>query len=322
MLMQQYTALPAVVTLPLAALYLAFHDSNRSNNASGSPERNIGIEGELTEIIIPDVRGLTINAFDGLIWIRKENISTAASELYSNFLEDTPGYCLSFFNHILCFLVFQMIMKHSILGILTKIMCKHLNESLMYCYGSIVYLKDTWDTYKSGGLNQDKTDESKVEDKEMESAESDEFLDCTKSSTTFKKKATRNNESELNMNTNTNGEEKLSDEKHVGCSLSYIDEKDKGYESFVQSMHVHVEDSEIIPRVVRNSTPREAADDVSTPLTVMGTIPAEKFKRFLHQGNEMVEKIEVKMVDDDDDGYIVDNESGDESLCGTRSIIF
>jgi len=330
--MQQYTALPAVIALPLTALYMALYDGQPSNmtiNSRNSSRLSVvgpgsNFPGELTEIPIAEEEELEISALDTLIWIKEGNISSAALgskvlRMYTRFLEDTPGHCFYWFNHFLCFLCFHLIMKHSIVGILTKILCKRLNESRKYCFASLVYLKDIVGTYRSNLFHQDPDElvnESNIADQliELVPDTSEEFMECTSSSTIFKLQKNCSVDTKMNLLL----QEKLSGEKYLAGN--YVDALDKGYESFVQSMHLRIPRSECSPTVVRNSTPREDSNVASA--SIMEAVPTEKFKRFLHQRNEMVvDKVEVRIMDDEE-GCIMDDESGDESLCTTRSILF
>merc|ERR1712062_618841 len=87
---------------------------------------------------------------------------------------------------------------------------------------------------------------------------------------------------------------------------------DNGYESFIQSMAA--QENKTVSDEERNSTPSDE-DEITLES------PSEKFKQFLHQRKEIIDKLEVTLMEDDE-GFVVDNESGDESLCVTKSIEF
>lgn len=349
-MIQQYGALPAAVTLPLGALYVLFHEnkhagsiimsknhSTTDNTVGLESGRNIDIEGG------SDAGESKVTNLGGWKWMSGgENLM----QIFSYFHDDTSELCLYLLNHLLCFLVFHMIMKHSIFGIFVKILCKHVKELLVDCCTLVVYLKNSVGTIgtidridsrvKRAGNDESECGDNDTDgdrDVDLAPATSEEFLDCSESSTTFKIRSCGSADSDKYMDctksstlfkvkrsgcenatqTNSIVKGQLSSEKHA---VSYID-ADKGYESFVQSIIGGNE-----KEVVRNSTPREEESrepGVKSPV-IMDIVTTEKFKRYLHQ--QRGEVVQAALTTEDDGGYVVNDESGDESLCGTRSIIF
>jgi len=216
--MQQYAALSAVVTLPFAALYMAFYDARQANNATTKSACNCSIPqrlkvigpgqsiaGKLSALDIPEKNQTRIiNVLDSLNWIKGEDISCADGfrnkvlNMYVNFLEDIPGQSWSLFLNVICLLAFQMLLKYSLLGIFSKIIWKHLIDWLWYCCICLVHIRDVVAGYlrfSTGGLNLE-VEQEDGEDEDIDSEtkslqqiystllseDEDEFIECTSSS--------------------------------------------------------------------------------------------------------------------------------------------
>ena len=148
--MQQYAAFPAAVTVPFVALYMAFHDTKEAKtntckakndcskrfNVIGSGKN---INAKLAEIDIPEKGQCRMITFleDSLNWIAGDNATCngvgGIFDLFINFFDDVPGNSGKLLTNFVFLLAFQMIMKHSILGILSKILWKHLVDMVSKC---------------------------------------------------------------------------------------------------------------------------------------------------------------------------------------------
>jgi len=184
--MQPYTAFPAAITLPFAALYMAFYDTKQTKNAtSGSKSSSncsrrlnvIGpgqdIRAKLTEIDIPGKnQSKIINLLDSLNWITRENPSCSSGilDVYNNFLDDIPGNSLNLLINLAFLLAFQMIMRYSILGIFSKIIWKRLVRTFWYVFSYVASMKNVLVGDTDGtGRSQTKMKETEAGTKNEES---------------------------------------------------------------------------------------------------------------------------------------------------------
>lgn len=311
-------AVPVVITLPLAALYMTYFggvanngthiQESHSANITATPRLNIIGAGGKNRVDNVDGVAAWTGVFEGALnWVKGENRTVDLHEtlerIYSNFLDDKFGHVFCLLMHGISFLAFHAIVKHSIVGVLSKMICRHLMELGRRSFRRAVELKSYFTcsivefmnaSEERDGLNND-------------DGEEDVFMECTTSSTNFIRRRIETEEVTAKANE--------ADEKHIG-------DEDKGYESFVRSMRSQLHDSKGSACAAAHkstSTPRDDPAASSSSSCANQNNSSEKFKRYLHQRSEIVDQVEVTFVEDDD-GYIV--ESGDESLCATRSVSF
>ena len=254
--------------------------SSRFNAVGGD------VMSKLIEINIPEENRMKIiNMLDNLEWIKvkKNNSKWNLNVIRKNadFLAEKSGAFVLMLVNVCSLIATHIIVTHSILGVLLKIGTNHL-KSFMSSFKE--YVTTTRHSTQ-------KTDDESSDDM---------FLEC--SSIILKDRKGIDSEEIL-------AKENQPDEKYLKTSTG---DTDNGYESFVQPIHYHQHDS------VLNSTPR-----ISTPrlehLNETTDVVPEKFKQFLHQKSDNVERLGISFSED---GYILEDEGafseadGDESLCG------
>lgn len=156
--MQQYVALPAAVTVPFAALYMAFYDTKHALNDTVENSCNcsrplrlkvIGsgqsVEEKLSALDIPENNQTKIiNALNSLK-LTDGNVYCGFADIVTNmcvnFLNDIPGHSWSLLLNLILLLAFQMTMKYSVIGIFLKIVLRNISDFLWYCYQRIMDVK-------------------------------------------------------------------------------------------------------------------------------------------------------------------------------------
>jgi len=319
----QYS-LPAVITLPMATIYMTYHSMlipknststisvGSCNNCTHKDKVKLiamgqDIVSKLTEInITEENQSKIINMLDTLEWVKIKNVPRAHGDyffararwcnllmrkMYSDFLNDKSGHLCFILIHVCYMLACHIILKHSILGVLSKIVINQWKSFMLYSFHSIdtfftclkkhfTNLLKRKENDGEGGTHtnedQDVTEQCSTEN--LRSIDSEEVL------------ARENQEEEKNLCNPT---------PTTSASGTTTALTDRGYESFLRCISDDDDDD-----VVRRSTPRDDYYNLSESRP-------EKFKQFLIEKNENIEKMGISITED---GYIEDDESGDESL--------
>jgi len=278
-------AFPSAITLPIAAVYMTYFYSvgiqedaiNAADDNSQDLRLNISATGQyiaskLTEINIPEENQLKIiNMLDTLDWVKVNNTCT---RWYTKLVQKI---CADFINdksgHFFFLLthVCYLLAFHMIIE--HSILGIFMKIIINHLKLLLLYpFKYFAFTKKYFTIKDNDVSEEGC-------AEEDVLAEL------------REIDSEEVLAKENQAEEKR---VHGGTSC----DADNGYESFIQPLHSSQGGT------ARKSTPRD--DNVAAPDTM-----SEKFKQFLHQRNENVERIEVSFSED---GYLSED-SGDESLC-------